>query len=739
MKLGKLLAAVVIAPALVTLGGPAHAATTYTVTGTTDPSPTPACDGTMCPTLRGAVEAAANDAGATIQLGSGTFELSQGALHVATSTNIVGAGMQATRIEQTGLHGVLEISPVSPPAQGGTTTIQDLTVTGGHAVDENNNFASAGGIDNLGALTLNHVAVTGNSAIGSSPASLGGPPGAAGFGSAIVSTGGQLTLESSVVSDNLAEGGAGQDGFSSGSGGNGVGTVVTGSSPLKVFDTTFTNNVVSGGGGGDVEAAGSVGGGGGNALGGAILGNAEVTVRGSTFVGNHVTGGNGGSSSNGTGGSPGFAQGAAIAAFGPTLKVVDSTFVDNVATAGLGGSGSTPGPDGIAIGGAISAEGNPGSPVSVNLASDTFSGNQALSPQPDFGGNLFLDYVSPAVVENSIFEGTNPTGPGSNCRIGVTIVSGSGHNLENTSPSQCGFSAANHDLIGQSADLGPLADNGGSTQTMLPSASSPVIGAGGTCTDPTTDPVSPLTVDQRGAPRPVGRPCDIGAVQLPIPLSTKAPSISPTTPVARHTASCDPGTFLGDGPVTYDYAWTSNGVAVGQNQATYPVATSDIGHALRCTVTAHGADYSSPPASSLPRTAIASTPVLAALRQSHTTWRIPSGRASSVPIGTRFSFSLTEPATVTLIFTRVIPRRVVGGRCVPQTAANRSKPACPSEYVRTGKIVRTGRTGANTIPFTGLISTGRYLPRGQYVVSFSAENAWGKLSHPANLHFTVAG
>jgi hypothetical protein len=51
--------------------------------------------------------------------------------------------------------------------------------------------------------------------------------------------------------------------------------------------------------------------------------------------------------------------------------------------------------------------------------------------------------------------------------------------------------------------LGPLANNGGPTLTHLPQAGSPAIDHGSGC--PPTD--------QRGAARPVGLACDIGAVE----------------------------------------------------------------------------------------------------------------------------------------------------------------------------------------------------------------------------------
>ncbi|MFD2773253.1 choice-of-anchor Q domain-containing protein [Leucobacter albus] len=55
-------------------------------------------------------------------------------------------------------------------------------------------------------------------------------------------------------------------------------------------------------------------------------------------------------------------------------------------------------------------------------------------------------------------------------------------------------------------ELGPLADNGGPTPTMLPGLTSPLVDA---VTVPGT-----LTTDQRGLPRPVNGAADIGAVEV---------------------------------------------------------------------------------------------------------------------------------------------------------------------------------------------------------------------------------
>ena len=60
-----------------------------------------------------------------------------------------------------------------------------------------------------------------------------------------------------------------------------------------------------------------------------------------------------------------------------------------------------------------------------------------------------------------------------------------------------------HTVVGRNPLLGPLQDNGGATWTHAPQLGSPAIDAGGACQDS----------DQRGHSRPVGRACDIGAVE----------------------------------------------------------------------------------------------------------------------------------------------------------------------------------------------------------------------------------
>jgi CSLREA domain-containing protein len=81
----------------------------------------------------------------------------------------------------------------------------------------------------------------------------------------------------------------------------------------------------------------------------------------------------------------------------------------------------------------------------------------------------------------------------------------------------CGFGAAGG-LEGPFL-LGPLAENGGPTKTLLPDANSPLIDGG--------DDAFCTPFDQRGVARPQGPPtptprCDIGAVEVPEPVSVAA-------------------------------------------------------------------------------------------------------------------------------------------------------------------------------------------------------------------------
>ena len=119
---------------------------------------------------------------------------------------------------------------------------------------------------------------------------------------------------------------------------------------------------------------------------------------------------------------------------------------------------------------------------------------------PDGLADSVRNSGSSMTLTNSILA-TNGTDPSCSDESG-TMVNG-GHNLgSDTSCVSAGTSLASTEPM-----LGPLADNGGPTATMLPQPASPALDAGGTACG---------SADQRGVLRPQGAACDIGAVEVEV-------------------------------------------------------------------------------------------------------------------------------------------------------------------------------------------------------------------------------
>ena len=167
----------------------------------------------------------------------------------------------------------------------------------------------------------------------------------------------------------------------------------------------------------------------------------------------------------------------------------------------------------------------------LSITNSTLSGNTAPT-----GGALYVA-TGTATVLNSTFSGNTATdGGGAAVASGATLTasfatfsgntaSGSGAGFYNNGGTVTlrssivapdsyagGFTDGGQNYTSGDPQLGPLQNNGGSTFTMLPAPSSPVIDLATTCTDAASNPV---TLDQRALarPSPLGGSCDAGAAE----------------------------------------------------------------------------------------------------------------------------------------------------------------------------------------------------------------------------------
>ena len=245
------------------------------------------------------------------------------------------------------------------------------------------------------------------------------------------------------------------DGFISGAGAG-----ILNSGTLNVSNSTFSGNSAQGVGGGiynvgTLSVVNSTFSGNNANAGGGIHNSGTLSVASSTFSGNSANFGGGIGSGDGT------------------VNIVNSTFSGNSASYG---------------GGIINNDGT------LSIVNSTFSGNSASNGGGIFNGGILN--LSNTILANS---------PSGNDCFNVSTINATGINL--IEDGSCGISnfPNNTDPM-----LDPLADNGGPTQTMALLAGSPAIDAANN-TICAAAPVNNL--DQRGAIRPAGSSCDIGAYE----------------------------------------------------------------------------------------------------------------------------------------------------------------------------------------------------------------------------------
>ena len=538
------------------LPGAAQAASlTFTVNTTADAHDAHPGDGICADaagqcTLRAALEeAAAAPSGSTVRITvpAGTYDLTLGSLTLGSASALLnitvdGAGAASTVIAATGKFRVMAVTSRA------TGLLENLEITGGKPGPN----SYGGGIYSRGVLTLSHDSLMGNTA---------------GAGGGVANAGGTLTVTSSTIANN--NGGVfGGGGIQNGGPKNVPGAVV-------VRSSTISGNVTSNEGGGIFSGQNGHPAATGQAAVAprrlcaparcavprlAAAAGLVLHVINSTVSGNRGGNGGGGIAAQGTAtltgsqvnhNSAGGAIGGGLFNVG---TVTDSTISDN--TADTGGAvedypglvmtitdSTLDGNRARANGGALDVN------QQITVTDSTLAGNEA-------GGKLFkgmgaaaeLDGGATLIVSDSTIAGstTQPAGRGSIDNFGAsltlsfatlsgsqglltgggfnsatgTILAGTGATPNCTVPlsetagynlstdSSCGLSKKT-DLTGVNPMLKPLADNGGPTMTQALPRSSPAVNAGGL---PASS--SCPAADQRGASRPFGPACDIGAFEL---------------------------------------------------------------------------------------------------------------------------------------------------------------------------------------------------------------------------------
>ncbi|MGH2364712.1 MAG: S8 family serine peptidase, partial [Chloroflexota bacterium] len=266
----------------------------------------------------------------------------------------------------------------------------------------------------------------------------------------------------------------------------------------------------------DVIAANSSGAGGGLYNGsGASMTLTEVTVSGNT--------------STGVGG-----LGGGIESLG-TLTVTDSTISGNSSTST--GGGVDVGVGTATISGstftANSAPGKSGAALNLTLGSATITNSTIANNGGGSNGAVFSGVSGGVHLVNDTVAYNQNSGGGVNANVTTqntllvnnvpnctAAVTDLGYSLSDDPT--CGFSPANHSLsVSANTTLGPLANNGGPTETMALLSGSPAIDTGGTSANGCP------SVDQPGLSRPQGAACDIGAYEAAVP--TVSPSAAPGT------------------------------------------------------------------------------------------------------------------------------------------------------------------------------------------------------------------
>jgi trimeric autotransporter adhesin len=412
-------------------------------------------------TLRAAVQEANETGGGTINLNPGTYTLSiapnsalplaaTGDLDLYGELTISGGGADKTIVDGGAIDRVFAVQVAA------RVSMSDLTVRNGRALSGED----GGGIVNHGNLSLENVTVTGNKTRSDATLSADAPGGGI-FNDAT------MQLRNCTITGNTAAD---------------TGGGIHNKGILTVLQSAITSN----------NAASDRGGG--------VSNFNKATVVLSTISGNQAIGTGGGVENGGklvlthstVSGNTGE-RGGGINNVGE-LHMTDSTISGN--TARQTGGGIHNDFSSTALNG------------KVKLNNVTIAGNRAgeKSGGADAGGGVANKKPASLTMANTIVAGNRDGGHAPDC---LGKVLSAGYNLIQT-PGVCKLrGASTGNITDKDPKLGPLANNGGPTQTMALLAGSPAIDAGNPAKPGSGKGACEVT-DQRGTPRQV---CDIGAFE----------------------------------------------------------------------------------------------------------------------------------------------------------------------------------------------------------------------------------
>jgi uncharacterized repeat protein (TIGR01451 family) len=648
--------------------------------------------------------------------------------------------------------------------------------SGGSGGNGGNGGAGAGGglYAAGGTVTLLNDTVSGNWAVGGSGAMGGhatkfdagkGGNGGAGMGGGLyVAAASSITLSNDTLSNNDAAGStAGKGGNSGvpgaggvGGAGMGGGLYVEAASSLTLSNNTLSNNYARGGSGGNGGNAnpplpsygfgslGGNGGAGGSGFGGGLyLEEGSISLVNDTLYKNSAYGGKGGPGANGSndigiskgggnggnGGWGGMGEGGGLYAAGGSVTLLNDTVALNVVLGGDGGNGGNGGAGGWgghggnggnggdAEGGGAYMQGS----VFFHLANTLIAENSALASNGGIGGAQGLGGDSSNGSAGSAGIGFGPDVFGS--------VSSSDHDLIGNTSFSSGFSAANGDILNPSSvGLGPLADNGGPTQTMALLPGSPAIDAGD------SHALDLPATDQRDFARIVGKAVDIGAYEFAATPATTDLSIHGTAP-AGVTAG---GQIIFQVTVTNSSSSAQSNVTLTEN---LPANTT-----LVSWTPAAGWNKSAPAAGSGSGTVTAWTASLAALSSATFTLvvRVNSGTPAGTVLSATASFGPVagnaNPATSSISLTTTVVTPVNVSADVSVKGGSLSYNSALNEFVQTitltnssgstlfgplalqltnlssnATLANANGTQANGNPYVDFLSAGHSLAAGQSI------------------------